>query len=232
MQEHLAVSFRPREDAVLPLANLEARAFDRARDVGYGRGAQTFVANDAACSIGLLTADLELRLHERYERTALTRAVGYGGHELGEADERGVDDGDIRRAPDGLRCERSRVGSLHNDDTGVDAELVRELAVAHVHRDHRCGAALQEAIGKASGGCAQIEATASVDLDAKRVERSGELDSAPRNIGRGCAANFDDSVVRDERSCLVDALTVDEHIAREHHAEGLGTRQDELPGHE
>ena len=56
-----------------------------------------------------------------------------------------------------------------------------ELAVGHVERDHRGGAALEQAVGEAAGGGAHVEAEPALGLDAERVERVRELHPAARD---------------------------------------------------
>ena len=60
----------------------------------------------------------------------------------------------------------ARVEALDDDDARVVAELPVQLAVADVERDDARGAALQQHVGEAAGGCADVEALASANLDA------------------------------------------------------------------
>ena len=100
---------------------LEARRRDGPRRAGDRRGAGGFVADDAARARRLLAADLELGLDQRDQSSASRGCKrGHGGHELVEADERGVDDREVDRAADGVRRQRARVGALHHDDARVD----------------------------------------------------------------------------------------------------------------
>ena len=93
------------------------------------------IAHDALAARGLFAADLELRLHERDELAAGAGAPRDRGEQLAEADERRVDDDEIAGPPTLLGLERSRVRPLQHDDARIDAQLVRELAVADVDRD-------------------------------------------------------------------------------------------------
>ena len=59
-----------------------------------------------------------------------------------------------------------------------------QLPVADVERDHAGGAALEEHVGEAAGGGADVEAVAPRRVDPERVERVRELLAAARDEPR------------------------------------------------
>ena len=65
---------------------------------------------------------------------------------------------------------------------GIAAQPPVELPAADVERDDAGRAALQQDVGEAAGGGADIERAASVRVDAERVERAGELDAAAADV--------------------------------------------------
>ena len=54
-----------------------------------------------------------------------------------------------------------------------------QLAVADVERDHAGRAALQQDVGEAAGGCADVEAVAARRVDAERLERRARASPRP-----------------------------------------------------
>lgn len=72
-----------------------------------------------------------------------------------------------------------RVGALQHGDALVGAELPCELAVGGINGMHSRGAVLEQAIGKASGACAEIGAGGASDVDVELPEGVLELEPAP-----------------------------------------------------
>ena len=139
VEEGLAVPLGAGDDAVRFTAHREAHRLDRGARVGDGGRANDLVANDPPTARRLGAPHLELRLHERHERAAGACAAGERVGELREADERGVDDGEVRGAADVVGGSGAGVGALEVRDARIDAELLRELAVADVDGDDvRC----------------------------------------------------------------------------------------------
>ena len=70
------------------------------------------------------------------------------------------------------------VGFFQQADAGVAAKLEGDLAVAGVHGDDAGGAVLEEAVGEASGGGADVEANFSGDVDLPVGECVFEFEAA------------------------------------------------------
>ena len=65
----------------------------------------------------------------------------------------------------------------------VLAQRPIKLSATHIDRNDRCGAALEQAIGKAARGAAHIEASKAHGIDPKRIERALELEPAAPHVG-------------------------------------------------
>ena len=58
-----------------------------------------------------------------------------------------------------------------------------QLAVADIDGKYEAGAVRQQHLGKAAGGCADVEADMIFDLDRVLLQRAGQLDAAARHQG-------------------------------------------------
>ncbi len=86
------------------------------------------------------------------------------------------------------------VGALEDGYPRILADLPGELAVVHIERRHARGAGLQQAVGEAAGGRADVQAVHTVDALPEGVQRPLELlaaagdellASANENVGCG-----------------------------------------------
>jgi hypothetical protein len=132
------------------------------------------IADDAPADP--LAAELELRLDHRQQLAAGREAAGDGRQDLGQRDEGDVD----RRQAGGEGQvggrELAGVEPLDHGHARILAHAQVDLAVGDVDRGDPGGAALQQAVGEAAGGGADVEAVAARDVDAERLERVLELD--------------------------------------------------------
>ena len=71
---------------------------------------------------------------------------------------------------------------LDDDDARIVAQGPVDLPVADVERDDARGAALEQDVGEAAGGGADIQRLAAVDGDGERVERVRELQPAAADV--------------------------------------------------
>jgi hypothetical protein len=200
------------------------------------------VADDAAFA-DVLAAGFELGLDED---NGFALPLGFGGSECGEdggEDEGGGDEADVHReeayvlrggrefrtwgAGDlgGVRVElaggeEASVGAFEEGDAGVGAELVVDLAVAGVDGQYGGGAVLEEAVGEAAGGGADVGAGEGLDGDGPGGEGGFEFEAAAGDVAEVVAEEADDGGVVDRGAGFVDALLVDEDAAGDD--EGLG----------
>ena len=141
--------------------------------------ADGFVADDAAARhIG--GTGLELGLEQDHALRAGGKARGDGGKHLAERNEGDVGDEQVEGRELG---EVAGVRAFHGGDARVLAQALVELPTAHIDGDDGDSATLQEAIGEAAGGGANVEAAEAVRLDAEGVEGGFELAAAAADVG-------------------------------------------------
>ena len=80
--------------------------------------------------------------------------------------------------------EVARVRPLEHGHARVVAKLRVQLAVADVDGDHARHAVLEQVVGEAAGGRADVDAVAPVELDLELLERVRELLAAPGDEAR------------------------------------------------
>src|SRR5690606_33144829 len=97
-------------------------------------------------------------------------------------DERDVDDDDVDRAGELRGREIPRVAPLDDDHARIISQPPVELTVTDVERDDPAGAALQQHVGEAAGGGADVERLSPLDGNAKGVERVRQLHAAAADI--------------------------------------------------
>ena len=85
--------------------------------------------------------------------------------------------------------------------------------MADVDADHVRRVVLQEAIGEAARGLADIQATLAAHVDACRRQRAFELQAAARDIGGGARTDREHRVPRDELARLRRLDAADAHRA-------------------
>src|SRR2546427_3884372 len=138
------------------------------------------VSNDTLAHLG--AAGFELGLDERNHVAAWPQDRRHHGQDLAERDERDVDDDEVDRAGQVAGREVARIEALDDDHARIVSKRPVELAVADVERDHAQRAALDEGVGETAGRGADVERLASLDLNAKRVERMSELDASTADV--------------------------------------------------
>jgi hypothetical protein len=93
------------------------------------------------------------------------------------------------------------------------------------------GAALEQAVGEAARGGADVEAAPPDRIDARGRERVGELHAPARDVG-GRVGHGHRDVVGDEHPRLLraPALHPQPHLAREHGRGGAGAGREQAAG--
>src|SRR3954447_9370244 len=181
MEEKLPVALRPGETRVYDGEDARPPRQRFLGDLSGDPGANCGAA-DAAPLADIRSACLELRLHEDHRLPARSRKLEQRRQCLPNRDERDV-------ADDELRCEReladvARVGFLHDDHARVAPQAFVELVRPDVERDHSRSAALQEDVGEAAGGRADVEAVETGGVDVQTVEAVRELLAATGDVLR------------------------------------------------
>src|SRR6478609_3779929 len=125
----------------------------------------------------ILSSCFELRLHERHTISVGIQHPGGNGKDQRKRYERDIDHHEINRLRQ--RLEISRIHPFFNDDAWIIAELLVDLSVANVDRKNLAGAALDQAIRKSAGACAQIGADEPPHINLEFLKRMNELLAAP-----------------------------------------------------
>jgi hypothetical protein len=76
----------------------------------------------------------------------------------------------------------ARVGPFHDDDARVLAEFPRDLAPANVHREDPGRAVLEQAIGEAAGGSAEVNGRQPARIELEMAQTVFELESPAADI--------------------------------------------------
>ncbi len=87
-------------------------------------------------------------------------------------------------SPISLEPQLARVDAFVQHDARVGAQLPGELAGADIHGMDARGAGLQQGVGEAAGGGADIEADQAGDVDGEVPERAGQFEAAAADVGR------------------------------------------------
>jgi hypothetical protein len=187
------------------------------------------VTHDAALA-DVFAAGFELRL---YEDDGFALPLSLRRAESAEdcrKDKGGGDEGDVHAQKGGSRyvCdeefargEEAGVGALAQDDAGIVAEFLGDLAVAGVDGKDGRGAMLQHAVGEAAGGGADVDAGNAGERDGPVGEGVLEFEAAAADVLEIGAEEADGCVGGDRGAGLVDTLFVNEDATGED--EGLGT---------
>ena len=133
------------------------------------------VADDAA--LRLRPARLELRLHERKRLPARGSGIESRRQRRPQRDERDVARDEVGRVR--KLGQVARVHALEDGHARVVAQPRMQLAVADVERDHVRRAVLEQAVGEAAGGRADVEAAQPVG-DTPKASRACSSFSPPR----------------------------------------------------
>ena len=173
------------------------------------------------------TSNCGLTIASASKRSA--QQASTAGQDLGQRDEGDVGHHEVGRVGQVARRQRARVGALEHGDALVGAQRPVQLAVGDVERDDVRGAALQQAVGEAAGRGADVQAAAPGGVDARRVERVGELDPAARDEARALVDGHLD-VLGDDLARLGRALAAaaaQAHLAGHDRRRGAGARGEE-----
>ena len=169
--------------------------------------------------------DLELGLDEREHVVGRGEAAEHGGQHLGEGDERDVHHREVGHDRKHCRLQRARVGALQHAHPRIAAQAVVELSITNVHRDHRGGAALQQAVGEAPRRRPHIERNTPRHRDLGARQRVLQLDPPARHIPRALGDAYL-HIGRDHlpRLLRAPAACADAHLPRHHRGRGAAAR--------
>ena len=196
--------------------DLPSEVGDCLGDFFYGEFVDFGIADDASFT-DVAAAGFELRLDEDDGLRERRRGGEYRGKK-----ECCGDEGDIhyKQGQCGLagfsECvggEEASIGALDEANARVVAELHSDLPEAGVDSSDVRSAALQKAVGKATGRGADVEAGSACNVDSPVVECGLKLETAAANEGHVVAEEADGGIGCDRCAGLVDFLFVDEDAA-------------------
>lgn len=177
------------------------------------------VADDAA-GADVLAGEFELGFDEDDGLAAGFEDGEGGGKDKGERDEGDVGDDEVHEFGDIGGGHVADVEVFAADDAGVIAEFPDELIGADIVGVDSGGAVLEQAVGKAAGGGADIEGDEAGDVDFEVVEGAFEFEAAAADIAWGFF-DAEDGVEGDEGAGFEAGLIIDEDLAGEDEAFGL-----------
>ncbi len=96
-------------------------------------------------------------------------------------------------------------------------ELPSELGDVHIDGVDSRGVVLEQTIGEAAGGCANVKTNEARRIYGEVFESAFELQAATTGIFQVAAFHFDDGIACDLSSRLVDGSAVDPNFARKNH---------------
>lgn len=188
---------------------------------GHGLGTQGIVADHPSLS-NLPAPDFELGLDEHQQ-------VGPGGDlpqprkQQARGNERDVDGDEIDPLGETGSLQSSGIGAFEHPDTRIVAEPRVELAVADVHRRDLARSRLEQAVRKATGGRADIQADPAGGIDRQIFEGTGQFFAAPRHVTTIGAPQTDPGLGSDPHARFVARGVVYENAAGSNQGLGAGT---------
>ena len=92
--------------------------------------------------------------------------------------------GTVMLGPEGLRAETAGVDALDADHPLIGTQLRMQLPLSHINAHHPSRAVLQQAVGKATGRLAQIQAHQTSDIEFTGGQGPLELETATGEVTR------------------------------------------------
>ena len=178
MHDYLTIAAIARDRAVGGVDDLPALGKRPLPELIENALAYGLVAHDAPAG-HVRWAGLELGLQQDHARCAPGQARRDGGQHLAQGDEGDVGDKEVEGRELG---EVAGVGAFHGGHARVFAQLLVELPTAHVNGDHGNGAVLEQAVGEAARGGADIEAAQAGHIDGEGIEGGLELAAAATHV--------------------------------------------------
>ena len=137
----------------------------KARDVVADGGVNGFVAHNAFLAVA--AADFELRFNQRQDlRARRQKFRNRRNHEL-QRDETYIDSGKIRQFRKTRWIKSADVGLFDRNNIVTTAQSWMQLAAADIDRVDMPCAVLEQHLGEAAGRCADIEADAAGNIEAR-----------------------------------------------------------------
>ncbi len=139
------------------------------------------IADDAAAG-DVFSTELELWLDEADDRAAVFEHGEDGGQDFGEGNEGEIGDGEPDFFADVCWHHVAGVELLLDDDSRVVAKFPDELVGSHIDGVDADGAALEQAVGEATGGGSDVDADPAGGVDVEGIKRAFKLESAAADV--------------------------------------------------
>lgn len=180
--------------------------------------------SDNSALADVFAAGFKLRLDEDDGLAQRGRGLQYGLDQEGGGDERNIhhqqSELPIRWAAERSGQKEAGIGALNQAHAWIVAQFHRNLAEAGIDGGDMRSSTLQQAVGKPTRGCADVEACAITDIDVPVIEGPGQLDAAAAYERQIVAEKPDRGVTGNGVPRLVELLFIDENSPRED--EGAG----------
>ena len=150
---------------------------DKAADFFDGLDVELGVADDAAFG-DVFAAEFELRFDQADHAAVLIQYREHRRKDIGERNEGQIHHREMHFFADVLRRHEAGVELFFDDHAWVVAQFPDQLVGADIHGMDAGGAALQQAVGEATGGSADIDADPAVGVDGEGIESAFEFESA------------------------------------------------------
>ena len=189
MRKKFNVALRPLDGREGQVPNGKIKRFCKGYEVlkhlfMHGRVADNTLFAD------LVLPRFKLRLNEAQHLPCGLQKRLYDRKNQAERDKRYVDDRQVKRLAQILRCNIADVRPLHDDDARVVADFPRQLAIAHVDGKDLACPLLEQAVGKPARGRAGVAANVASGGYTKVAEGFFKLQSAPADIRARAAAHL------------------------------------------
>lgn len=174
------------------------------------------VADDSSLT-DVFAASLKLRLDQNdcFERSSLPDGGNHGRQDQGCRDEGNIhcEKGNARRQLTG--SELAGIGALHERDARIATQAVGDLTVSCVDGQNIGCSVLEHAVGKASGGRANIQTELSRQIDFPALQRGFELEAATADVGIVVPEQAHGGGLGNSVAGLFNLLLIDENPAGE-----------------
>jgi len=209
------VAFRAWQVARLDGLGEEAEGLGGGSDGGDGALVESGFG-DYAAGTDVFATQFKLGLDEDEEVRAGRSARDYGGEDFGDGNEGDVGDDKRGRFGDIGGVKFAGI-AFDADDARILLKFPVELIGVDVDREDFGGAVLEQAIGEAAVGGAEVEADLSGGIDSEIVKGPFEFEAATGDVFLNTAVNFDSDVVRYGVAGLGDGGAVNQDFAGEDH---------------
>ena len=222
MQEEFLISFRARQTARSYTFDVQPGGFRRCAHALDRAFVQRCVTHYSATA-DVPAVELKLRLDQDQVLCIRTGGPGHSWKHFGDGNERDIDGYEIGGLQNLFRPKIARI-RLDLRDSSVLPQAPCHLLRRHVDSVNAARAKLQQAIGEATRGGANIKADFPAHIDSEIVKRTFQFDTSAAGIFRRSSADFNTGVLDDLRAGFFAPLPVYANFSRKDHGLRLFAR--------